>query len=414
MARRVVISGVGAVTPVGNDPDTFWKNLLSGVSGAGPLTRFDDYEFPSQIAAEVKDFDPSNYIDGKEARRIDLFAQYAIVASAQACEQAKIEKNSIDPQRAGVLIGSGIGGITTLLTNYRTLLERGPRRVSPFVIPMMIPDIASALVSIRYNMRGPNFTTVSACASGAHAIGESFRMVRDGVADLMITGGAEAPLHPLAYAGFCAAKALTTRNDDPKRASRPFDRDRDGFLMAEGAGILILEELESAKKRGAPILAEVIGYASTGDAFHITAPHEDGTGAAESMKKALEDAKIKPEDVDYINTHGTSTPAGDIGECKAIVQVFGRGKEKPLINSTKSMIGHTLGAAGGVELVATALSLKSGWIHPSINIENFDEACGGLAIVQEKVEAKPKIAISNSFGFGGHNATIVLKKWENE
>ncbi len=412
MKRRVVISGVGAITPLGNDPITFWNNLLSGKSSAGALTRFDGSEFPSRIAAEVKEFDPSEYMDFKEARRIDLFAQYAIVASAQACKQAKVENNSFDPQRAGVIIGSGIGGITTLLSNYKTLLERGPRRVSPFVIPMMISDIASALVSIRYNMRGPNFTTTSACASGAHAIGESFIMVRDGRADIMITGGAEAPLHPLAYAGFCSAKALTTRNDDPEHASRPFDKDRDGFLMAEGAGILVLEELESAKRRGAPILAEVIGYAATGDAFHITAPHEEGAGAAESMQKAIADAQITPEDVDYINTHGTSTPAGDVGECKAISKVFGTGKNRPLINSTKSMIGHTLGAAGGVELVASTMSLKSGWIHPSINIENFDEACKGLAIVQEKIEAKPKIAISNSFGFGGHNATIVLKKWE--
>ncbi len=414
MRRRVVITGVGAVTPLGNDVDTFWSNLLAGESGAGPLTRFDASNLPSRIAAEVKDFDPSEYIDPKEARRLDLFAQYAIVAAEQACRQAGLTPNGYDPQRGGVLIGSGIGGITTLLDQHKVLLERGPRRVSPFLIPMMISDIASALISIRYNLRGPNYTTTSACASGTHAIGNSYLAIREGRADLMVTGGSEAPLHPLAYAGFCAARALTTRNDDPKRASRPFDKDRDGFLMAEGAGVLVLEELESAKRRGAPILAEIIGYAETGDAYHITAPHEDGLGAVEVMQKAIADAGLTPGDIDYVNAHGTSTPAGDISEAKALKKVFGTNSGKPLINSSKSMIGHLLGAAGAVELIATVMSLKSGWVHPSINIENLEPECEGLNIVQEKVEAKPKIALSNSFGFGGHNATIIVKKWEGE
>mgnify|MGYP000035219001 CR=1 FL=1 len=412
MTRRVVITGVGAVTPIGNDPETFWNNLLAGESGAQRVDRFDISPYPSQIAGLVKDFDPKDYIDPKESRRLDLYAQYAIVAACQACEMAKLEPNKYDPERGGVLIGSGIGGIITLLNQHDILNSRGPRRVSPFLIPMMISDIASAIVAIRYNLRGPNFTTVSACASGAHAIGESYRMIKEGIVDLMITGGAEAPIHPLAFAGFCAARALTTRNDAPKRASRPFDRDRDGFLMAEGAGIIVIETLDSAKKRGAEIIAEIIGYAATGDAYHITAPHPDGLGAIESMRKAIESAGMKPDDVDYINTHGTSTPAGDVSECKAIKAVFGTNSSKPLINSTKSMTGHMLGAAGAAELIATALTLKTGWIHPSINIENIEPECEGLNIVTEKTKADPKVAISNSFGFGGHNCTIVLKKWE--
>lgn len=410
--KRVVITGVGAVTPLGNDVDTFWENLLSGKSGAGVVSHFDASDFPSHIAAEVKDFDPSDHINPKEARRLDLFAQYAIVSAVQAYEQSGIDNDSYDPARAGVLIGSGIGGISTLLGQYEVLLERGHRRVSPFLIPMMISDIAPALVSIRYNLRGPNYSTTSACASGAHAIGEAFRIVREGRADMMIAGGTEAPIHPLAFAGFCAARALTTRNDDPEHASRPFDRDRDGFLIAEGAGCIVIEELECARARGASILAEIVGYAATGDAFHITAPHEDGTGAYEAMQKAIADAGISPEDVDYINTHGTSTPAGDVGECKAISKLFGRGNEKPIINSSKSMIGHMLGAAGAAELIAAIMTVKSGWIHPSINIDNLDPDCAGLNITQEKVEAKPIIALSNSFGFGGHNATIVIKRWD--
>ena len=411
MKRRVVITGVGAVTPVGNDPETFWDNLLAGRNGIVPVSRFDASEFQSRIAGEVKDFDPSKFIDRKELRRLDPYAQYGVYAAIQALEQSNITPQTFEPQRAGVIIASGIGGIHTLLAQHEVLLKRGPRKVSPFMIPMMIPDIASAHVSMRYDMRGPNYSIVSACASGSHAIGESFTMVRDGRADLMVTGGAEAPLHPLAFAGFCSARALSTRNDDPAHASRPFDSDRDGFVIAEGAGILVLEELESAKKRGAPILAEIIGYAATGDAYHITAPHPEALGAIESMEKAIADAEISPEDVDYINAHGTSTIAGDVGECKAIKSVFGTGEKSPLVNSTKSMTGHMLGAAGAAELVATVMSLQSGWIHPSINIENLEPEAEGLNIPFEKVKADPEIAISNSFGFGGHNATIVLRKW---
>ncbi len=410
--RRVVITGAGAITPLGNDLESFFEKLLAGESAAGPITRFDPKDIPSRIAAEVVDFDSSAYMDAKEARRMDLYAQYAVAASVLACQQARVDQNSFDPQRCGVLIASGIGGINTLLEQYLIFLEKGARKVSPFLIPMMIPDIASALVSIRYNLRGANYAIASACASGAHAIGESFLMVRDGRADAMITGGAEAPLHPLAFAGFCSARALTTRNDDPKRASRPFDKDRDGFLIGEGAGIIVIEELEHARRRGAPILAEILGYAATGDAYHITAPHEEGLGAIESMRKALEDAQIKPADVDYINSHGTSTPTGDVAECRAIAKVFGENGKKPIVNSTKSMIGHLLGAAGAVELIVCMMSLRTGWIHPSINIDNLDEGCSSINIAMQKVELKPIIALSNSFGFGGHNATIILRKWQ--
>ncbi len=407
----MVITGVGAVTPLGNDPDTFWENLLAGKSGIGLVTRFDASNYQSRLAGEVKDFDPTRYIEPKEAKRIDPYAQYAIYAAAQACEQAGIEKGTYPPERIGVLIASGIGGINTLLSQYEVLLNRGNRRVSPFVIPMMIPDIASALVSMRYDARGPNFAIVSACASGAHAIGEAFMMIKTGRADAIITGGAEAPIHPMAYAGFANARALSTRNDDPEHASRPFDRDLDGFVIAEGAGVVVLEELESAKKRGAKILAEIVGYSATGDAYHITAPHPDALGAIAAMREALQMAGIAPEEVDYINTHGTSTPAGDVAEARAIKAVFGTG-EKPIINSTKSMTGHMLGAAGGAELVATVMSLTTGWIHPSVNIENLEPEAEGLNIAREKIKADPRVAISNSFGFGGHNAAIVVKKFE--
>ncbi|MCD6594686.1 beta-ketoacyl-ACP synthase II [bacterium] len=410
MKRRVVITGVGAITPIGNDPETFWDSLLEGQNGISAISRFDASELQSKIAGEIKDFDPTKFIDPKGLRRLDPYARYGVCAAIQALEQAKITSDNFDPERAGVIIASGIGGIHTLLGQHEVLLNRGPRRVSPFMIPMMIPDIASAHISMRYNMRGPNFSIVSACASGSHAIGESYIMVRDGRADLMVSGGAEAPLHPLAFAGFCNARALSTRNNDPEHASRPFDKDRDGFVIAEGAGVLVLEELESAKRRGATILAEIIGYAATGDAYHITAPHPEAIGAIESMKKAIADADITPDDIDYINTHGTSTPAGDIGECKAIKAVFGTGKERPLINSTKSMTGHMLGAAGGVELIVTIMSLRSGWVHPSINIENLEPEAIGLNIPRQKINSNPEIAISNSFGFGGHNATLVIRK----
>lgn len=408
--RRVVVTGMGIISPLGNDIDTYWGNLLAGKSGIGHLTRFEPGDMPSRIAGEVKDFAPEFFgIDPKVARRLDLYTQYALASAIAACKQAKIEKGSLEPTNAGVLIGSGIGGIDTLLTQHSVLLEKGHRRVSPFLIPMMISDIASAYVAIEFDLRGPNFATVSACASGAHAIGESFVMIKDGRADVMITGGAEAPLLPLAFAGFCAARALSTRNDDPTTASRPFDKDRDGFVMSEGAGVLVLEELEHAKNRGAEILAEVVGYCATGDAYHITAPHPDGLGAKESMLGALKSAGLSPSDVEYINTHGTSTDVGDVAEAKAIRDVFG---DRPWVNSTKSMIGHLLGAAGAVELIATIKTLQTGWIHPSINIFNLEPQCEGIKIAREPVKADPKIALSNSFGFGGHNATIVLKKWE--
>ncbi|RKZ32470.1 beta-ketoacyl-[acyl-carrier-protein] synthase II [bacterium] len=412
MNRRVVITGVGAITPVGNDPGTFWQNILAGKSGISKLTRFETKDFQSQIAGEIKDFEPTEFIDPREVRRLDLYTQYALVATIQACKQANIDKDTFPPERAGVIIASGIGGINTLLDQHEVLLNRGNRRVSPFLIPMMIPDIASAHISMMFDMRGPNFSVVSACASGAHAIGESFLMIKQNRADVMIAGGAEAPIHPMALAGFCNARALSTRNDDPQSASRPFDKDRDGFVISEGAGTVILEELESARNRNAPILAEIVGYCATGDAYHITAPHPEAVGAIQAMKQAIAEAGITPDDIDYINTHGTSTPAGDIAECKAIKAVFGSCEKKPIVNSTKSMIGHLLGAAGGVELIASIMSLNTGWIHPSINIKNLEPECEGLNIAYQKIQANPKYAISNSFGFGGHNAAIVLKKWD--
>ncbi len=411
--RRVVITGMGTLNPCGNNVETFWQNILSGKSGITENTRIDATEFSSKIAGMVKDFDPAYYIDAKEARRFDLYAQYAVAAAIMALRDAGIAENEISPEKVGVIVGSGIGGINTLLDNYKVMFEKGAKRVSPFTIPMMIPDMASALISMRYNFRGPNYTSVSACASAIHSMGECFNVIRRGDADFMITGGAEAPLHPLSIAGFCNAKALSTRNDDPQTASRPFDRDRDGFVIAEGAGILVFEALDSALSRGATIYAEILGYAATGDAYHITAPHPDGLGATEAMRKAIADAGLNIADIDYVNTHGTSTDVGDIAECAALQKVFGTNTTKPYINSTKSMTGHVLGAAGAIELIACAKTLQTGWIHPSTNIFELEPGCTGVNIVREKLFAEPKIALSNSFGFGGHNGCMVIRKWLN-
>lgn len=410
--RRVVITGVGVVSPVGNDARTFWASLLAGKSGIGPVTLFDASEFPTRIAGEVKDFDPSAYMDKKDVKRTDRFVQFAIAATKMALEDARLKVEELDPERIGVYIGSGIGGLATWEEQHRVLLEKGPRRVSPFLIPMMIANMASGQVSIQFGLKGPNSAPISACATGTHAIGDAFKIIQRGEADVMVAGGTEATIRPLAFAGFCAAKAMSTRNDEPEKASRPFDKDRDGFVMGEGAGVLILEELEHAKRRGAPILAEVIGYGMSADAFHLTQPDPDGDGAKRSMLAALRDAGIRPEEVDYINAHGTSTELNDKIETQAIKAAFGEHAYKLAVSSTKSMTGHMLGAAGAVEAIATALALRDQILPPTINYETPDPECDLDYVPNEARRARVQVALSNSFGFGGHNATIALKRYE--
>ncbi|CAJ1002175.1 MULTISPECIES: beta-ketoacyl-ACP synthase II [Brevibacillus] len=410
MKRRVVITGVGVISPVGNDAKTFWNSLLEGKSGIGRITAFDASDYPTQIAGEVKDFNPEAYLDKREIRRTDRFVQFALAATKMAMEDAKLEITAENAERVGVYIGSGIGGLTTWEEQHLVLLEKGPRRVSPFFIPMMIANMASGAVSIQYGAKGPTSSAITACATGTNAIGDAFRLIQHGHADAMITGGAEATIRPMAFAGFCSAKAMSTRNDEPEKASRPFDIDRDGFVMGEGAGVLILEELEHAKKRGATILAEVIGYGMSADAYHITAPSPEGQ--ARCMRNALRDAGIEPTDVDYINAHGTSTDQGDISETQAIKSVFGDHAYKLAVSSTKSMTGHMLGATGGVEAIASALALRDQILPPTINLENPDPECDLDYVPNQARKADVKVAMSNSFGFGGHNATIVLKRFE--
>ncbi len=409
--ERVVITGVGLLTPIANTRDDFWTNLVSGTSGAGPITHFDASELPSQIAAEVKNFDPTTHIAAKEARRMDRVTQYAVHCSYEALADAGLPVEGDLGDRFGVVIGSGIGGLSTFEEQHSTILERGPRRVSPFTIPMMIGDMAPGMVSIAHGARGPNYATMSACASAAHAIGSSIEHIRSGHADAMITGGTEAAVGLFGVAAFCSARALTTRNDEPERASRPFDADRDGFLIGEGCGVVIIESLAHAKARGAEIYAELLGYGYSGDAYHVTAPSPDGDGMARSMLAALRDAGVNPDDVDYINSHGTSTPAGDPAETAAVKSVFGDRARSVPMNSTKSMIGHLLGAAGAAELIATALSLKHGVLHPTINLDNPDPECDLDFVPHEAREQKTDVALSNSFGFGGHNATLVVRRW---
>jgi 3-oxoacyl-[acyl-carrier-protein] synthase II len=411
MKRRVVVTGLGVISPVGNSVEEFWSNLKNGVSGIDKVTRFDTTEFSTKIAGEVKNFDPSKYIDKKEARRLDLTEQYALVAAQQAFDDANLGSDSLDPERAGVVVGSGIGGIDTFEKQHAILLNQGPNRVSPFFIPMMIIDMSAGLISMRFNFKGPNYATVSACASGAHAIADAFKIIQRGDAEIMITGGSEATITPASMAGFCSARAMTTKNDEPLKASRPFDKQRDGFVMGEGAGMMILESLEHAQKRGAKIYAEILGVGMSADAYHITAPAPGGEGAIRAMRLALKDADLTPESVDYINSHGTSTDLGDMTECQAIKAVFGEHAYKIPVNSTKSMIGHLLGAAGAVELVATIKSMEEGILHPTINYEFPDQECNLDFVPNQKREAKLKTAISNSFGFGGHNITIAVKKF---
>ncbi len=412
--RRVVVTGVGAITPLGNSVEEFWENLIQGKSGVGYITQFnpDDFGINVKIAAEVKDFDPKNYIDPKDAKRMSVYVQYAFAAAKEAMKDSGIELDQIDHTRAGVIIGTGIGGLRDIEAQHSVILEKGARRVSPFFIPSGISNIASGYVSIEYGFKGPNTCVVTACATGTHAIGDAFKIIQRGDADIMIAGGSEAAITPLGVAGFASMKALSTRNDEPEKASRPFDAERDGFVMGEGAGIVILEELEHAKRRGAKIYAEVLGYGMTGDAYHITAPCADADGAKRVIQMALNDGRINPPEVDYINAHGTSTPLNDKVETLAIKEVFGKHAYELKISSIKSMIGHLLGAAGAVEAVATVKTIETGIIPPTINYEHPDPECDLDYVPNKAIEYPVKIAISNSFGFGGTNACLAFKAYE--
>jgi 3-oxoacyl-[acyl-carrier-protein] synthase II len=401
---------MGALTPIGNNVADFWAGLMAGKSGAGPITRFDASAHSCKIAAELKDFDLTEWIDPKESRRMDPFVQYAVVAAKMAMEDSGLVVDETNATRVGCLVGSGIGGVHTWETQHKNLLEKGPGRVSPFFVPMLIANMASGQISIVYGAKGPNEAVVTACTTGTNALGDAFEVIKRGDADAMIAGGAEAAICPLSCAGFCSAQAFTTRNDDPLRASRPFDNERDGFLIGEGAGILVLEEYEFAKARGAKIYAEMIGYGANGDAYHITSPAPDGEGAARCMQMALDDAGIKPEDVSYINAHGTSTKLNDKFETMGIKRVFGDYAYDVAISSTKSMTGHLLGAAGAIEAIACVMALREGIVPPTINYEFPDPDCDLNYTPNTPVKKDLNIAISNSFGFGGHNATIVIKK----
>ncbi len=410
--RRVVVTGVGVVSPIGIGVDRFWKALVSGTSGVRRITTFDPTDHECQIAAEVKDFDPLQWIEKKEVRKMDLFTQYAVAAAMMAVENSQLKVTDERPDRIGVLVGTGMGGIPMLVEQHRILLEKGPGRVSPFFIPGIITNMASGRISMQVGAKGPNSCVSTACATGNHAIGDSFRIIQRGEADIMLAGGTEAVIAPLCVAGFSSCKALSTRNDEPERASRPFDKERDGFVMGEGAAVLILEALDHALDRGATIYAEVIGYAMSADAYHVTAPAPGGEGAAQSMRGALRDAGLAPEAVDYINAHGTSTPYNDANETLAIKTVFGEHAYRLAVSSIKSMIGHTLGAAGAIEAGATVLSLTHGILPPTINYEYPDPDCD-LDYVPNKVRELPiRVALNNSFGFGGTNATTAFRRYD--
>jgi 3-oxoacyl-[acyl-carrier-protein] synthase II len=410
---RVVITGMGAITPLGNDVETFWRNVVAGRSGVGPITLFDASAMKTRIAAEVKGFDPEAWFGRKEARRMDRYAQFALAATQQALQDARLDPAHVDRERVGVILGTGIGGIGALVQGVETLMTRGPDRISPFMVPMMLADTAPGLIAIAYGFRGPNMAVVTACASGTNAIGEAMHLIRRGDADVVIAGGAEAAILPVAVAAFNVMGAISTRNEEPERASRPFDRTRDGFVMGEGAGILILERLEHARARGARIYAEAVGYGTSADAYHITAPLENGEGAALAMRRALADAGLSPRDIDYINAHGTSTPLNDKSETQAIKAVFGEAAYDVPISSTKSMIGHLLGAAGAVEAIVCIRAITDGVIPPTINYEHPDPECD-LDYVPNVARRRPvRTAMSNSFGFGGHNACVIFRRYED-
>jgi 3-oxoacyl-[acyl-carrier-protein] synthase II len=412
MKRRVVVTGMGAVTPVGNDVATMWRSLIEGKSGAAPITHFDASNFEVRFACEVKGFDVTQYMDRKEAKRSDQFTQYAVAAANQAMHDAGFgDGTGYDPDNTGVIVGSGIGGLKIFEEQHDVYRSRGPTKISPFFIPMFISDIAAGIVSMQFNAKGPNYATVSACATSAHAIGDAFRTIQYGDADVMITGGAEATVTPMAVGGFANMKALSERNDSPGTASRPFDLTRDGFVMGEGGAVMILEELEHAKRRGARIYSEIVGYGATGDAYHLTAPAPNGEGAQRAMKRALKDAGLTPEDVQYINAHGTSTPANDMNETAAIKAVFGETAYKVSVSSTKSATGHMLGAAGAVEAVISTLAINNSLIPPTINYETPDPECDLDYTPNKPVSRTVDAAISNSFGFGGHNTTLAIRRF---
>ena len=411
MRRRVVVTGLGLVTPVGNTVEESWSALVAGKSGAARIRRFDPSALDVQFGCEVKNFDAAAYLDRKEAKRYDLFVQYAIAATVQAVKDAGLEGGFPAPERTGVIIGSGIGGIATFEEQCRIYLQQGPSRVSPFFVPMFIPDMASGLVAMRWGLTGPNYCTVSACASSAHAIGEAFRLIQDCDADVMVAGGAEAAITPLSIAGFASMKALSTRNDDPEHASRPFDKTRDGFVLGDGSGVVILEEREHAEQRGARILAEVTGYGMSADAYHMTQPAPQGRGAQQAMRAALADAKVTPGEIGYINAHGTATPHGDLAETQAVKQVFGEQARRLVFGSTKSMTGHLLGAAGGLEFAICTLVITRGVIPPTINLRTPDPECDLDCAAAGPLQRRVDVAMSNSFGFGGHNVSLVAKRY---
>ena len=410
--RRVVVTGVGLVSPLAVGTRASWSKLLAGESGIGPITRFDVSDYPSKIAGEVPDFDASDYFDRKELKKTDLHTRYAMAATGFALEDAGFEIGDHNAERVGVTIGSGIGGLTTIESTHARLLERGPSRISPFFIPSLAVNLAAGQVSIRYGARGPNTAPCTACTTGLHAVGDAFRMIQHGYADAMIAGGTEGVVTPLGIGGFCAMKALSLRNDEPRRASRPWDRDRDGFVLGEGAGIMILEELEQARARGASIYAEVVGYGMSGDAYHISAPHPDGTGAADVMRLALNDAALDVTRVDYVNAHGTSTPLGDVGEVKAIHTVFGDHAHQLAVSSTKSSTGHLLGAAGGLETGFVCLAIRDQVLPATLNLENPGDGCDLDFVPLEPRETRLDVAVNNSFGFGGTNGALVLKRFD--
>ncbi|MGK7947480.1 MAG: beta-ketoacyl-ACP synthase II [Xenococcaceae cyanobacterium] len=409
--KRVVITGLGAITPIGNNLNEYWESLLNGRNGIAPITLFDASDYACRIAGEVKGFDPHEYLERKDAKRMDRFAQFAVVGSKQAIADAKFVIDDLNADRVGVLIGTGVGGLKVMEDQHENLITKGPRKVSPFTIPMMIANMAAGLTAIHTGAKGPNSCTVTACAAGSHAIGDAFRLIQRGYATAMICGGTEAAVTPLSFAGFASAKALSTRNDDPAHASRPFDRDRDGFVMGEGAGILFLEELEHALARGAKIYAEIVGYGMTCDAYHMTSPVPDGQGATKAIELALKDAELNPDRVSYINAHGTSTPANDPTETKAIKKALGKSAEGVMVSSTKSMTGHLLGGSGGIEAVAAVMAIAHDKVPPTINLVNPDPECDLDYIPHKARSHRVETALSNSFGFGGHNVTLAFKKY---
>lgn len=412
--RRVVITGMGLVSPLGNDLKSFWDNLSNGRSGIGPITLFDVTQYDCRIAGEVKNFDPAAWFNNpRDARRSDRFTQLAVAAAKMALADSGLALPAANPDRIGVMVGSGIGGLKTMEDQHTILMNRGPSRISPFMIPMLISNMASGIISMEHGLQGPNYATVSACATSAHGIGEAWRMIREGDADAFVAGGSEAAIVPLGIGGFGAMKALSTRNDEPTRASRPFDKGRDGFVMGEGAGILVMEELEHAKARGANIYAEIAGYGLSADAYHMTTPLENGEGAQRCMRMALKKAGLNPEQVDYVNAHGTSTPVGDLCETRAVKAVFGQHAHQLSVSSTKSMTGHLLGAAGVVESIACTLAIQNSVVPPTINLENPEEECDLDFTALTAKERKIRVAVNNSFGFGGHNATLIIRAFEN-